>query len=101
MGKSLTQTCDECGSLYRQTLAGYRRLLETHGFAMLVQEEIGAEMGEDYRYCVKRIKGELKEQTLARFGQEGFEGACQLFQLLADSVTQGHLGRGRFVARKA
>lgn len=83
-----------------ETLAGYRGLLEAQGFSVLSQEDIGAAMGEDYRLCAERVRGELKEAVIAQFGQEIFEGTCQMMQLLADGVAQGHLGRGRFIARK-
>lgn len=83
-----------------ETLAGYRRLLEKNGFSVLSQEDLSASMGEDYAGCVGRIKTELRDRLIREFGQDIFEGTCQMLQLLADGVAQGFLGRGRFIARK-
>ena len=83
-----------------ETLTGYRRILEQNSFSVLLQEDLSADMGKDYAGCVERIKGELRERLINSFGQDVFEGTCQMMEMLANGVAQGQLGRGRFIARK-
>ena len=101
------QITDELQELMRnmacpnlETLAGYRRLLEQNGFSVLLQEDLSVSMGEDYAGCAERIRGEFREQLVREFGQEVFDGTCQMMEMLANGIAQGQLGRGRFIANK-
>lgn len=83
-----------------QTLPGYAGLLENNGFAILSREDIGKEMGEQYRQSNIILENKFKDEVLKRYGQEVYQGTIDMFQMLAGAVERGLASRGRFVAKK-
>lgn len=83
-----------------QTLQGYAALLKNNGFTILCQEDIGKEMGEQYRQSNIILENKFKGEVINRYGQEIFQGTIDMFQMLVDAVEKGMAGRGRIVAQK-
>jgi ubiquinone/menaquinone biosynthesis C-methylase UbiE len=83
-----------------QTLKGYVELLEKNGFTILCQEDIGKEMGEQYRQSNIILENKFKNEVINRYGQEIYQGTIDMFQMLVDGVEKGMVSRGRIVARK-
>lgn len=83
-----------------QTLPGYLTLLRSEGFTILSQEDIGKEMGEQYRQSNIILENKFKDEVIRLLGQEIYQGTIDMFQMLVDGVERGMLARGRIVAQK-
>lgn len=82
------------------TMEGYRELLETHGFEVVIQEDISDDFIRDYRAIIARLEsleGEISDTIspkVYRIIQEKNGAILQAFE-------QRVMGGGRIVARQA
>jgi cyclopropane fatty-acyl-phospholipid synthase-like methyltransferase len=81
------------------TLDGYQALLKVSGCELKEAEDLSEEWA---RILVERLAmyRSLKDQTVARFGNEHFEKWDRAYSFFVRLYTSGELGGGRFLARK-
>ena len=82
------------------TLAGYRELLEASGCVVEDIEDLGARWGVILRQRLEMYRG-LEAQTIDLLGIEAFRRWDRVYTLYVDQIEKGHLGGGRFLARKS
>jgi sarcosine/dimethylglycine N-methyltransferase len=81
------------------TLAGYRELLEASGCVVEDVEDLGARWAVILRQRLEMYRG-LEAQTIELLGEDAFRRWDRVYTLYVDQIEKGHLGGGRFLARK-
>ena len=80
-----------------QSIAGYRTLLARAGFAGIEAEDVSAQWIDILQRRFAMYRG-LRDDTVARLGEAGYEEYHQLYAFFVGLVAQGKLGGARFSA---
>jgi ubiquinone/menaquinone biosynthesis C-methylase UbiE len=82
-----------------ESLDGYSRLLTGRGCAMLGRDDLSAWWTEILKQRLEMYRT-LKDTTIAKFGEEHFRTWDETYAFFVGLFAAGHLGGGRFVARR-
>lgn len=85
-----------CPSL--ETLAGYNRLLEQHGFTDIRADDLSTDYARHYRQAMTRL-GQARERITERYGAKIFAIVKEKNGFALEAFEKQQIGGGQFVAR--
>lgn len=86
---------------YMETLDGYERLLQRHGFAVMVREDLSDDFAAHLHRYQDALANELKGRIVELFGRETFQEMERGISLWVRAADEGKVGRSRILAGKA
>ena len=85
-----------CPSL--ETLSGYSRLLERHGFTDIQADDVSAQYASHYRKAMARLE-EAEDWITGRFGAKVFAIVIEKNSFALQAFEKRQIGGGQFFAR--
>jgi len=87
---------------YMESLAGYKKIIEKHGFRIIEAEELTGEFAKYVDFYIKMLTEQLTYDALKIIGNDKklFDAMGWEMMFMAQKAREGKMERGRFIAIK-
>ncbi len=85
---------------YMETLDGYENILKENGFKIVEKEDLTGDFAYHCRLYQNKLRKELKEQVVSRYGKQLYEAADEGLDKWVSAADEGKVGRMRIIGKK-